>query len=107
MIMILPEMPVLNGVKRMIQHYTQPKVLLKEKNDASCKHFNKPTNKAIHDDNDDQGTTMPNRMLAIMMANSLILSKLRVKKKHRQTYSQRIGREFDIVLRPLNVNSQR
>ena len=72
----------------------------------ACKHFGKPANKAIHDDNNDQGTTTP-KSYAVNNDGELIDSiDTKSKKKHRQAYSQRIGCEFDIVLRPLNVNSQ-
>ena len=51
----------------------------------ACKHFGKPANKAIHDDNNDQGTTTP-KSYAVNNDGELIDSiETKSKKKHRQT----------------------
>ena len=66
------------GKKNGISLYTAKSTLKgkKRKMRLACKRFDKPTNRAIYDDsNNDQGTTTPNRMLSIMM----VLSKVRVK----------------------------
>ena len=71
-----------------------------------CKHFGKPKNNAIHADNNDQGTTMPKSYVVNNDGKIVDSIETKSKKTHRQAYSQHIGCEFDIVLRPLNVNSQ-
>ena len=70
-----------------------------------CKYFGKPKNSTIHADNNDQGTTMPKSYVVNNDGKIADSIETKSKNKHRQTYSQRIGCEFDIVLRPLNVNS--